>query len=682
MATFGKTTDGGSSSASSAPRVWVSQATPAQNGVAVTAGHGRIWLSASGSVPVKFVIYADSGGVPGALLAESDVLTVTSTAEGVRDFVFSGANRIAITGGTPYWIGLAWDDPGSPSLNVSRDSTAGLRYEQAIDAWPTLPNPYGSPTANNSGPIDAWVDYDTAIPIGPVTDSGAGTDTPTVAKTELRAVADSGVGTQAVTTFVPYSATTDGGTGTEAIAIEVLVDVAAADSGTGTDTIQVADFVTKGVTETGTGTEAISLVQTNFVQLTDSGVGTETRTLLQSRQITDSGVASDVIAGQGDHPLTDSGVGTDSIRVTVIPFTQVLPLVEGTIYDLVVVARIQQASGPPTFIEIDPIEWKSLTYSNTLSQPQELTASCLISSVTEPVLQRLRRLHELATELWLYRDGELVFAGPLQGWQTSGENLTIRCQGLLAYLRGMVINSDLRFKNVDQFTIVKTMVDQWQALEYGNFGIDTSAVGLSGQTRSEDFLKIELHNIGQRVEELGKLANGFDTEIDPASRRLQLWSPRKGVDRSTGEDAIVFDARNITSGDILCSVAGGDLASEAYGTSGSAGSDDAKISTASNAELRSRYGRTAVTQTWSDVKDQATLDLYTQALLDARAEVLMVPGPRCRITPDADLTDYDVGDNIAYDLASQLGISGAFRIRKQTVTVSSTGQESVSLEFV
>lgn len=540
------------------------------------------------------------------------------------------------------------------------------------------------PSAGAIRIFELWVDvnYETHVPIGPVTDSGAGTDTPTVAKTELRSVADTGAGTQAVTTFVDYPSNVDSGTGTEAIAIEVLVDVPVADSGTGTETITVADFVAKNPTEAGVGTETISVVQTNFVQLADSGVGTDTRSLLQARQIADAGTGTDVIAGQGDHPLTDSGVGSDSIRVTVIPFTQILPLVEGTIYDLVVVARIQQASGPPTFIEIDPIEWKSLSYSNTLSQPQELTASCLISSVTESVLQRLRRLHELATELWLYRDGELVFAGPLQGWQTSGEDLTIRCKGLLAYLRGMVVNSDLRFKNVDQFTIVKTMVDQWQALEYGHFGIDTSAVGTSGQLRTEDFLKIELHNIGQRVEELGKLANGFDSEIDPASRRLQLWTPRKGVDRSSGEDAIVFDARNITSGDILCSVAGGDLASEAFGTSGSASGDDAKISTASNTELRARYGRTAVTQTWSDVKDQVTLDLYTQALLEARAEVLMVPGPRCRVTPDADLTDYDVGDNIAYDLASQLGITGAFRIRKQTVTVSSTGQESVNLEFV
>lgn len=157
MATFGKTTDGSTNSASSATRVWVSTATPSETGT-VTTGHARIWLSASGSASTKFVIYADSSGSPGALLAESDVLSVTATTEGERSFTFSGANTIQVVSGTPYWIGVAWEDPGTPSLTVSRDGTAGGRYEQSF-TWPTLPNPYGTPTANNTGPIDAYVTF-------------------------------------------------------------------------------------------------------------------------------------------------------------------------------------------------------------------------------------------------------------------------------------------------------------------------------------------------------------------------------------------------------------------------------------------------------------------------------------------------------------------------------------------
>lgn len=104
-------------------------------------------------------IYADSAGAPGALLAESDALTLTATTEAERTFTFSGVNQISVTSGTPYWIAVAWNDPGTPSVTVSRDGTATSRREQTVSSWPTLPNPYGAPTASNTGPIDAYITY-------------------------------------------------------------------------------------------------------------------------------------------------------------------------------------------------------------------------------------------------------------------------------------------------------------------------------------------------------------------------------------------------------------------------------------------------------------------------------------------------------------------------------------------
>lgn len=157
MATFGKLDDGAGASASSLDKMYVSSASPSTNGT-VTSGSARTWLSATGSTNVKFVIYADSAGEPGALLAQSDVLVVSNTSEQQNNFTFSGGNQISVTSGTPYWIGVAWQDPGTPSLNVSRDSTATSRREQNY-TYPTLPDPFGTPSASNSGPIDAFVTY-------------------------------------------------------------------------------------------------------------------------------------------------------------------------------------------------------------------------------------------------------------------------------------------------------------------------------------------------------------------------------------------------------------------------------------------------------------------------------------------------------------------------------------------
>lgn len=149
---FGKQTDGASSSTSSADKTAVSKFTATATGTLI-AGHARAWMAAAGSVTVKCVVYADSSGLPGTRLASSDPITVTSTTEAVRDFTFSGAGQIAITNGVDYWLGIGWADPGTPSINYSRDGTASGRQEAGAYA----PNPFGTATAQ-SGPLDVYVD--------------------------------------------------------------------------------------------------------------------------------------------------------------------------------------------------------------------------------------------------------------------------------------------------------------------------------------------------------------------------------------------------------------------------------------------------------------------------------------------------------------------------------------------
>lgn len=157
MATFGKTSNGASNSTSSVDKIFVSSATPTSSGT-VTGGSARVWLSSAGSTSSKFLIYADSSGSPGALLATSDQVTVSNTSEAQVDYTFSGGQQISITRNTTYWIGIVWQDPGTPSVTVSRDGTANMRKEQTL-TYPTMPDPFGTPSATNTGPIDAFVTY-------------------------------------------------------------------------------------------------------------------------------------------------------------------------------------------------------------------------------------------------------------------------------------------------------------------------------------------------------------------------------------------------------------------------------------------------------------------------------------------------------------------------------------------
>lgn len=353
-------------------------------------------------------------------------------------------------------------------------------------------------------------------------------------------------------------------------------------------------------------------------------------------------------------------------------------------YELVCVARIPASTGFPSFLEVERVEWRTLSWSSALSAAQTLTATCPIASMPEVVLQRLRSPDRLATEFWLVRDGRQVFSGPFVTWRRSGEDLELSALGVFAYTQLMFVTADpeLRFDQVDQHLIAKALVDHWQdGQPFGHFGIDTSAITPSGTLRDRSYVRKEGHQISRRLQELGEVLGGFDAEVDPTTRRLELWTPTKGVDRSTGSDAIVLDERNIADPNVMLSVAPQDLASMAFGTSTATGSDTTLWSAAVNEELRAAYGAAGVMSSWSDISEQATLDGHVDALLLARDQALLVPGPKTRVTADADISAYDIGDRIAFE-DSVLGASGAFRIRKRTVDVSESGEETATLEFV
>lgn len=170
-------TGGAETTLSSADKMVASSATATASGT-LTSGHFRAWLDAAGSTLSKMVVYADSSGVPGAKLATSDELTITATAESVRDYTFSGANQIAITSGTTYWVGAAWDDPGTPSLTFSRDAQSSKRVESTA-TYGTPPDPWGTVSGTFAGPVDAWVD----VVAGTGAGTGGGGTTTTLGKT-------------------------------------------------------------------------------------------------------------------------------------------------------------------------------------------------------------------------------------------------------------------------------------------------------------------------------------------------------------------------------------------------------------------------------------------------------------------------------------------------------------------
>lgn len=545
-----------------------------------------------------------------------------------------------------------------------------------------------NPTYTGTGQSSGWagVMFAFAMKSSPVaaSDSGSGDDSSlTVDKTDLVSVTDSAAGDDPIILAADTGTSTDSGTATETIVVDALTLASVTDTGSGTDDIVVANFVAFDLPETGSGTETITVDQFHF--LTEDGVGDDAHSLLQQlADLTETATGTDTLIGLAIPVISDSGTGTDLISIVDIPFTQVLPPSRlGNLYDLLVMARVPQENGSPLFIEVGPIEWTDLTWGNELKAPQNLTVGCQGSTLLPDVVSRLRDLASYPSELWLYRNGRLVFAGPLLGGtDNGGDQLTLQAQGILTYLKVMWVRSDLVYKNVDQHTIVKNLVDHWQNQTYGNYGINTSEIEPSGVNRTITYLKTEQHNIAQRVEELAKTDDGFDFEVDQETRQLQVWSPSKGVDRSSGEDAVVFDSRNITNSSVMFAAGPNDIATVAFGTGTAVSGDGTRWAEMTNPELMAKFGRAGVAGSWNQVPDQSTLDRYVRGLLVPRDHMVLVPGPDAKDTLDAELFSYGVGDTVLYQPNEVLFTSAAFRIRKQTVKVTGSGQESVTLEFV
>jgi hypothetical protein len=236
LATLGKITDGGSNSSSTTDKTIVSQFTASANAV-VIAGHSRLWVTA-GTANIEMVVYSDSAGLPGSLIAQSNTVTISNTTEAQVDFTFSGVNQVATTNGTPYWIGFSWADPGTNSVTWSRDATAAQAQQNNLH----LASSFGTPGTALSGPVDTFVDLATVITGAAET----GTLSETSAVTKSFAVSDSAAmsSTSAVTVLTPLGKTSDGATTVSSSADKTVASKATASS----DGILVAGHARVSVT--------------------------------------------------------------------------------------------------------------------------------------------------------------------------------------------------------------------------------------------------------------------------------------------------------------------------------------------------------------------------------------------------------------------------------------------------
>jgi hypothetical protein len=353
-------------------------------------------------------------------------------------------------------------------------------------------------------------------------------------------------------------------------------------------------------------------------------------------------------------------------------------------YTLSVSARQNAASGAPTITEIEEVKpIGDISYADELDQEGEASFSLEPENIPADVASRFRDLSQFPCELNIYRNDIIIWRGPILSCQLQGPTLTVNARGLLYYTRYMVLENDLLYVSAtDQFAIAKGLIDAYQTLARGNYGIDTSTTDTtSGVNRVRKYFYKENQNVLKRLQELADLDNGFDFWVNHSDRKFMV-EDEKGSDLSL---SVYADSTNIANANAFWSIAADDIASEgiAVGTP-SDGSQQSIVGVKNNTTLRDAFGRVTVFQTADGVITQATIDDHAQRIVDSRSKQVFVPGPSITVVKDVEPSDVNSGDMISYTY--RVGTIGPFnevrRIHMRRVKVASDGSETLELDLL
>ncbi|MEV5509055.1 hypothetical protein [Streptomyces orinoci] len=177
------------------------------------------------------------------------------------------------------------------------------------------------------------------------------------------------------------------------------------------------------------------------------------------------------------------------------------------------------------------------------------TASGTIPIATPELAARVRAtVVPGRTALWIERDreiwwGGIIWTASLQSSARGFLSMQVQAGTFDSYLDHRMLTDSLDSRGVDQYDIVRTLLDYVQGTNGGDIGITYDGAP-SGVARDRSYSRYDLPKIRDLINQLAATENGFEWRIaayrDPDSGRrvkeLQLGSPIR-----TGTSEIVLD---------------------------------------------------------------------------------------------------------------------------------------------
>lgn len=154
---------------------------------------------------------------------------------------------------------------------------------------------------------------------------------------------------------------------------------------------------------------------------------------------------------------------------------------------------------------------------------------------------------ELVTDLHIYRDGERLYRGRVGATRDTADadrhTVDVQTADYRALLlRRILYDSDqLSWVATDQADIALELIGETQSRIHGDLGITEGVGNPTGVTRDRNYEPGK--PIGEAIQELSEVIDGFDWDINPDTKALDIYYPERGTD-----NGVVLDYGGLVTG--------------------------------------------------------------------------------------------------------------------------------------
>lgn len=315
--------------------------------------------------------------------------------------------------------------------------------------------------------------------------------------------------------------------------------------------------------------------------------------------------------------------------------------------------------------------WNNFSYGFELNRPGDCYIDMNID-VSEKFIKE--NLATGKTYIDIYRYKNKVWSGILlRNYGNIDEDIgkvILKFKGYLWLLNKMFVSPEGdTFEGIDEGTILWTLIDDFQSLPNGDFGITEGSVA-TGVTRDRTYQALK--NVYEAFIQMTEVENGCDVEITP-EKVLNVYS-QKG--RRLNH---VFEyGKNIKKFDF--NFRADDLANCVY-TLGSTQTNDLLYSVAHNAGKQEEYNLMQSALVYPDVSEVDTLTEHAKEKVESFKDELEIYSLSCKPT-DPSFGSYSVGDEMRIIINKGfIDIDTYKRIEKINIYVNSEEKEEIRVDF-